>query len=112
MTVHYRYYTGTPSQVLTALKQSLSQLANSHSYFKVGITADPDRRWDEHKRHDPTWDRMHVVYKTSSYSFVTQVETALIDHSRHRDESWNWVAGGGGAQADSSVYYVYFLLQR
>lgn len=111
MTIFYSYYTGTPVAVLTGLKQSIAQYRKSHTAFKIGITADPNQRWSQHSN-SSDWDRMVVVYKTTSYNFVTQVEKELIAYTFEWDGSENQVGGGGGKPADATVYYVYFLLKK
>lgn len=111
MSVEWRYYTGFPEQVISNLKRSVTQLANYNSYIKVGITVDPDRRWSEHLRSDPSWNRMLVVYKTTSLRFVRQLEIDLIAHSIDRDESWNLIGGGGGPISRSGEHYIYILVQ-
>ena len=111
MTILYNYYTGTPAAILTGLRQSIAQYRNSNTSFKIGITANPNQRWSQHSS-NYNWDRMVVIYKTTSYNFVTQVERELIAYTYVWDGSENQVGGGGGKPADATVYYVYFLLKK
>jgi hypothetical protein len=111
MSVAWNYTTGRPNIVFGDLKRSIAQLANNNSYFKIGITSNPNRRWGEHKKSDPGWDRMIVVYETTSLTYIRQLESLLIEAGWNREESWNFTGGGGGRFSQSGKYYLYILYE-
>ncbi len=52
-----------------------------------------------------------AIYRTSSPSYVTSVEKALISHGFLNDyELWNIGGGGEGVRKGYPLYYVYVLL--
>lgn len=72
--LEYNYYTGLPKDILHNLKRSISQFANNASYIKVGITSNPRTRWNRHKKNDPNWSKMIVVYRTTSLKYTRKIE--------------------------------------
>ena len=111
MSIVYNYLTGYPNHVISDLKHSISQYANNSSYIKVGITNNPENRWYQHKNEDPDWEKMVVVYKSSSIDNVREIERELINHTIEREESYNFIGGGGGNFGDGPQF-LYFLIQR
>lgn len=112
MSIIYDYYTGWPSQIISDLKRSITQYLNNNCYVKIGITNDPERRWNEHKYYDPSWDKMVAVYESSSLNQVRYLESELIKYEWKREELWNSIGGGGGNFSENTTYFLYLLIQR
>jgi len=108
--LEYNYYTGYPKDIICNLKRSITQYANNASCIKIGITNNPKIRWNRHKRNYPNWTKMVVVYETSSINFTRKIEAELIEWTWEREESENYIGGGGGNFAEG-YQYVYFLIE-
>ena len=73
--IEYNYETGWPDNIVSRLNISMGLYRRRYRYVKVGITADPQRRFNEHKNsHKYNLDRMIVVYETTSVKNANQVE--------------------------------------
>lgn len=105
--IHYDYETGRPSEVATSLKRRVGAYTrdNLKRKFKIGITCDPEGRWDNAYKRD--YDEMIVLYQSQSIDSVSQVERDLIEHNKHLTK--NRIAGGGGA-IGNPPYYLYLVL--
>lgn len=112
MGIEWNLTTGWPSQVIGNLKRSITQFANNNAYVKVGITNNSDRRWGEHLKVDSGWERMIVLYKTSSVKHARYLEKELVEYFWNRDENYNFTGGGGGQLGNFTNYYLYVLLQK
>lgn len=77
--------------------------------FKIGITADPERR-ARRADYDGRYDEMVVLYASSRLSEVRHAEAALIDHNW--DLADNLAPGGGGAIGRSHPPYFVYLVRR
>lgn len=111
MPLIYDYWTGHLHEIIQTLHRSFGQYVANALEFKVGLTTNPDARWLSHQ--EDGWDRMVVIYRTTSCDYAVSVEDDLILHgwSDHIDAlSWNEVRGGGGAPWSASDYYIYILL--
>jgi hypothetical protein len=73
--------------------------------FKIGITCNPESRWDNAYKSD--YDEMIVLYQSSSIESVSQVERDLIEHNQHLTK--NRIAGGGGG-IGTPPFYLYLVL--
>ena len=76
--IEWRCKTGYPENVYSSLKKSISNFRNYNNYFKIGYTADPYKSWENQKRNDFTWEKMVVLYKTTSENH--------IEFSRHHNQ--------------------------
>ena len=108
--LEYNYYTGCPKDLLPNLKRSISQYANNASYIKIGITCNPRTRWNRHKKNDPRWSKMVIVYRSTSFKNTRLIEEELVNWTWEREESWNFIGGGGG-NIGTGLQYVYFLIE-
>ena len=71
--------TGTATNCLPRLKNRISNLSNNCKYFYIGLTNRPKTRFQEHRNSDGIlWDRMVVLYKTSSLRKEGGFEESLI----------------------------------
>ncbi len=110
----YEPYTGRPSQVLPKIKRRITRLIRDKNYGEIyiGRTSYPEERLSQHEKEKGTFDRMLVVYKTSSSEYAHKVESELIRHYRKSDRVnvLNEVEGSSGSEGESP-YYVYVLLR-
>lgn len=109
MRPYFYYSTGRPDRILSTLLRRVSAYTRQTkvSKFKIGITCSPDRRWVEGYRHE--YERMIVVYRTTSDKHVRQMERLLVDH--------NWECGdnvyrGGGGPSGVGPYYLYIVVGK
>lgn len=112
MIILEKIQTGHPKELLTNLKRRVTQLANGNSWIRIGITGNPQKRWDQYMSSGPCWDRMELLYKTSSYTHIVEMEAQLISHLYHNDKLWNFTGGGGGSIWPEQGYYLYCLVRR
>ena len=106
--VEYKYWTGHITDVLESLNRSIGQYKSHYSTVKIGITGrDPQIRFNEHKR-DKGWERMIVLYKTSSIYNANQIEALLIN--QHFYDIVNQRSGGGSDLSPYGDNYLYVLL--
>jgi hypothetical protein len=103
--VFYEVDTGHPSAIVSTMRRRISAYTRNCD-FKIGITCNPERRWQAHKDH---WDQMLVVYQSSSIDCVSQLECELIEHNEEFAE--NVISGGGGHIGQRGPYYLYILLR-
>jgi hypothetical protein len=99
--------TGFPRNVLSSVVRRISSLTrrNKVSKFKIGITSDPSARA---KSYGDSFDRMVLVYETSSYQNVTLLEKLLIQHNAELSEN---IVNGGGGRKGTAPYFLYVVLQ-
>ena len=102
--VEYSYFTGRPQDIISNVLRSIS--ANTRKdrvrYFKIGITNGPERRFRHAYIHD--YDKMLVIYKSTSLNYVSELERELIEHNKELAD--NLIGGGGGNYGDPPYYYV------
>jgi hypothetical protein len=110
MSVHYAYDTGRPGNILPTILRRISAFTRCGKvdYFKIGITNNPERRWNE--SYKGFYDRMLVVYCSKSRKHVSRLEYEVVNHN------WNYcdnsISGGGGRIAkDSSYFYLYVVIR-
>ena len=102
------YLTGYPSNVLEYLHRSISQYSSWGNRIKVGITNNPERRLMEHERSNQNWQRMVVMYKSTSINNTSWLERELVERNWERVE--NEIFGGGGGIGEG-FQYLYVLLR-
>ena len=99
-----RMVTGPFESVSTTLRRKLSQYRRHYKSFKIGITGDPNSRA---RGYPDLYDRMNVLYKTSSRDYVKLMESKMVDEYRQYCD--NSIAGGGGPVA-GPPYYLYIVI--
>ena len=106
--VIYNYFTGWPSEVVSDVLRSISAYTRRDRVrgFKIGITSDPERRFQEEYAH--AYRNMAVVYQSSSVANVADMERLLIDHNWELAD--NIISGGGGNYGDPP-YYLYVAMR-
>jgi hypothetical protein len=109
MSVHYNCTTGRPAEVISTIRRRVSAFTRSGKVtrFKIGISNNPDRRWNESYKY--AYDEMLVVYSSSSINNVSAVEIELVNHNWECCD--NMIAGGGGSIARSGPYYLYVVVK-
>jgi hypothetical protein len=105
--VLFNFVTGRPEEIVTTVLRKISALTRASlvRWFKVGITSDPQGRFRKHKRH---YDRMIVVYSSSSINYVRDLECELIEHNS--DLADNFIEGGGG-RSGQPPYFMYVVVK-
>jgi hypothetical protein len=109
MSVNYSCLTGRPEDVVTNLLQRVSAFTRAYDIknFEIGISNNPDRRWQEAYKF--AYDDMIVLYQSSSINSVSKLEYALVDH--YTDWCDNVIAGGGG-NIGTPPYYLYLVRKK
>ena len=81
--------------------------------FKIGMTTCPERRFREYLNELDDWQKMHVLYYTTSNSNQKQIERELILKLRKKypKKIANDNEGGAGRPANSSHNYVYVVVK-
>lgn len=101
--------TGRPSELDLNVRVSRLTRSDFYSSFKIGITNNPSRRQKAYIAHATRYTDMLVIYRTSSLTYVTEVEKEL---TRYLDGfSDNRVSGGGGNYS-TPPYYVYIVREK
>lgn len=101
--------TGHPSNVLETLNRKIGQFKRNYNSLKVGITGrNPQERFDEHLNQNNRWQRMVVIYETSSERYANEMEELLVAH--HKNYLVNDRKGGGSQLSAGGKNYVYVLL--
>ena len=78
--------------------------------FYIGKTGrDPVKRFQEHRRDNPIWKKMILLYVSKSKKYVEDLEYALV-HSTY-DFNKNKTGGGGGPLSNEHpMNFVYVLI--
>jgi predicted GIY-YIG superfamily endonuclease len=116
--VKWYYSTGHYPSVANSLKRALGQYAKQSAFqrhIKIGRTNDPERRWKEHqaerKRDNDSWQKMIVIYASSSSKYIRQAEKELIDYALSAGyEAAVWNDAKGTDKPRPTTNYVYILL--
>ena len=109
MKVEYQYYKGHPFNVIPSLIRSFGQYHRNYEYVKIGITADPERRFREHldREQKYCWERMVVKYCTQSIMYANKIEDYFIENDERMRNIWT---GMSHMTNNADYYYVYILL--
>jgi hypothetical protein len=102
---------GHPTRIIRSLNCKIGAFRRRGAYdLKVGITANPERRWAEKHKGDK-WDKMYVLYQSSSLKHTQALERIIERRFNQRlpERSWNMCAGGGGRHPAVGPYFVYLL---
>lgn len=87
--------------------RKIAQYITRANELKVGITSrNPKIRFEEHLK-DKDWERMVVLYKTTSVLNVKTLERFLIDN--YFDYLTNEVGGGGGDLSNGGLCFLYII---
>lgn len=114
----YREITGQPSAVSSRLRRAISQYARHHPCgFQIGVTNNPQNRFNVYRNsagyEGGLYERMIVLYETSSAKNVCVLEKELIKYFYERPGNKNVNCGGGGPfRTGSPPYYLYVVLME
>ena len=98
------------SDEFLVLHRRVSALKSKRN-FKIGFTSDPDGRASLYETRDGgRYREMVVLYETGSHKRVRKLEAMLI--CKHREDSDNERAGGGGPTGTGKRYYLYIVRSR
>ena len=106
--------TGTSSNCLPRLKNRISNLSNNCKYFYIGLTNRPKTRFQEHRNSDGIlWDRMVVLYKTSSLRKEGDFEESLILYYKNgpRASKLKNIKNGRQGALSAPPYYIYAIFK-
>lgn len=78
----FKVKTGDYKKMEETLKRTIGQYIRHSKECKIGITNDPYVRWNSYISANTRYNEMIVFYKTSSYSYICEVEKYLIDHAK------------------------------
>lgn len=101
-------WSGWPVGVAESLKRSISGYARRADAFRIGITNSPENRAYPYLREG--WDRMIVLYRTTSPPNVRRLEKALLRHNWEREDLYNYQEGGRVGMNAERQYYLYVVL--
>jgi len=107
MQIDDRHITGWCDQCWEHFNRSIGQYKRYYKYVKIGITVDYRVRASQHERRDKRykWDRMIVMYKTSSEKHANWIEGTYQDQKDFVNEWYGW-----SHMSPTGEYYVYLLL--
>lgn len=109
--VRYLLESGWPSQLET-LAHRISAIARSDRVrrWKVGLSADPERRAVQYDHARSRYGEMVVIYRTTAIENARTVERWVTD--KYDGDHDNQRRGGGGPEAIAVAHYVYLVLRR
>ncbi len=105
MNIREKIETGWPSGVSLYQRISAYIREGRARSFKVGITNNPNARAANYRGE---YDEMILVYQTTSYKNLCEVERILTTYYAGWSDNRN--DGGGGPSGDG-LYYVYVVLR-
>ena len=107
MELKYDCKVGWPKNIITRLNISAGLYRRNYKCVKIGITSDPEHRFAKHKKSRKyNWERMVLVYYTTSVKNANEVEKWFIENRSDFVNKWK----GYSNMCDSPNYYAYFLL--
>ena len=107
MLIDDRHITGWVDQCQPHFNRSIAQYKRYYKYVKIGITVDYKVRASQHENREIKykWDRMIVMYKTSSEKHANWIEGFYQERKDFVNEWYGW-----SHMSPSGEYYVYLLL--
>ena len=106
--------TGSTANCLPRIKNRISNLSNHWKYFYIGLTNRPKARFQEHRNSDGIlWDRMVVLYKTSSLRKEGDFEEELILYYKNgpRASKLKNIKNGRQGALSAPPYYIYTIFK-
>ena len=106
--------TGPTAPALNRIKNRVSNLVRHSRWFYIGLTNRPWERFCEHNRNDGiVWDRMVLLYTTTSLAKEGLFEQELIQYYRESRFGRKLKNIQSGAQGRLGVppHYIYVLLK-
>ena len=106
--VRWKIKTGRFDTVIPRIRRSVAWYAQQSSYFKIGITGDPEDRADRYEQDGDGYDEMVVLYEASSENYVRDAEFILVDDFWEHEGCDNLASGGGGP-VSGPPYFLYLV---
>jgi hypothetical protein len=102
------YFTGSPQDIVSDVLRSISAYTREDRarWFKIGITNNPNQRFKN--GYAKLYDKMIVLYRSSSLNNVSDLECKLIEHNRDLADN---IIGGGGGNYGNPPYYMYVVVK-
>jgi hypothetical protein len=100
-----------PARAMVELKRKINGYRRLWERFYVGVTSDPEGRWDRHSRNG--WCKMVVLYEAFSPKIAREMEMELIDYAFNcgfRIPPENVGMGGEGILDGRRYHYIYVLV--
>lgn len=106
--VVYSYFTGRPQDIVSNVLRVISAYTRKDRvrWFKIGITNNPESRFQH--GYAKSYDKMIVLYRSSSLSNVSDLERELIEHNRELADN---MIGGGGGNYGNPPYFMYVVIK-
>jgi len=98
-------------EALPLLQQKLNGYRRFASRIYIGVTAHPERRWNEHAQNG--WQKMVLLYEAFNPEIACELERSLIRYAASCNfliEPDNINPGGEGIGAQNRVNFVYLLV--
>lgn len=106
MPIQYQIWTGWPTKLRSSFRRRVSRYVRNCNSYKIGITNNPENRFSQPDYSD-NYNRMIVMYQTSSLDSARDLEWRLIDDYQGYSDNIN--AGGGGPAGDPP-YFLYVVI--
>ena len=106
--------TGSTANCLPRIKNRISNLSNHCKYFYIGLTNRTKARFQEHRNSDGIlWDRMVVLYKTSSLRKEGDFEEELILYYKNgpRASKLKNIKNGRQGALSAPPSYIYTIFK-
>lgn len=104
-----------PEQALPSLKQKLNGYRRFGARIYIGITNNPERRWEQHRRKGGDWKKMVLLYEAYTVGIALDLEQDLIAYA----QGCNFllaphnISPGGEAGMDAPGHrYLYVLVSN
>lgn len=98
-------------EAMEHLKPMLNGYRRHNERIYIGVTSNPDFRWQQHALDG--WDRMVLIYEAKTPKIAVDLERDLIDYARRcnfQNDILNDGAGGEGITGERRVNFLYVLL--
>lgn len=118
MLIDYYTYrkTGWPKNIVEMICRNVEKVIKKpiigKRKFKIGMTANPEQRFEQYLKESANWQKMHILYKTTSSNNQKEVESKLICAlaEKYPKQIENKNDGGAGKPTDSLPRYVYVVV--
>jgi len=107
--IFYADVAGWPKDVVSTVLRKISAYTRETKvrYFKIGITNNPKRRFNQ--GHKYNYDEMIVIYRSESFDNVRELERELVAHNRALADN---IIGGGGGRQGQPPYFMYVVIKH
>lgn len=114
MSIEWNRVVQDPMHVaLPRIQKSLNGYLASYDLLKIGVTANPEPRWERGYAPNEAWTKMVLLYESNDVDEAKEMERALIKYVRAAHfltEIDNVGAGGEGLLPGRAPYWVYVVV--